>query len=73
MADDLVHVVVLIGRQPTNKPNIAGLQCEIFVEFEQLGVFWQRDRIIRVAVIARVLTGDACLRSRGCSRGSAGN
>src|SRR5437868_2476712 len=58
LPDDLVHVVIAVGRKPPDEGYAAGRVRERLVLLEQLLVLGTRDRIIWVALGRRIFIGD---------------
>src|SRR6476646_5431229 len=58
LPDDLVHVVVTVGREPTDEGHAFGLVGERLVALEQFLIFGARDRIIWITLGRRIFVGD---------------
>ena len=58
LPDDLVHIVVAVGREPADESDVVGRIGERLVALEQLLIFRPRDRIIRIALGRRIFVRD---------------
>src|SRR5918994_5239903 len=58
LPDDLIHIVVAVGREPSDEGHVAGLVCERLIFLEQLLVLRPRDRVIGIALRRRIFVGD---------------
>src|SRR3954451_15835579 len=58
LGDDLIHVVVLVGRQTADEPGSRLRLCELAVALVQLGVRGTRDRVVGITLVRRVLVDD---------------
>src|SRR3954464_7500025 len=58
LTDDLIHVVVTIGRQPSDEPDVGRRQRQTLVFLKEFLVFRARDRVVRIAFGAWVLVRD---------------
>src|SRR4029079_16432739 len=63
LSDDLVHVVISVGRQPPNEGHIVGRIGKRLLLLEQLLVLGARDRIIRISLGRGIFVGDRRHRS----------
>ena len=60
LADDLVHVVIAIGREPADEGHAIGRVCKRFVTLEQRLILRPRDRVIGIALGRWIFVGDGC-------------
>jgi hypothetical protein len=59
LRDDLIHIVITVSRQSSDKMHVGHRIGESFVFRVKIGVFFARNRIIRVAFGARIFVNDA--------------
>src|SRR5215203_89598 len=61
LRDDLIHVVVLVGREATDERDVRRRVCQQFVSLVELGVLRTRHRVVRIAIGAGPLANDCRL------------
>src|SRR4051812_11038995 len=59
LTNDLIHIVVPVGREPTNEVHVRRLLCELQITPVQSGVGWPRHGIIRIPGVSRKFVDDA--------------
>src|SRR5688572_20938317 len=58
----LIHVVIAVGCQPADEPNITRGERQCLISLVELLIFRARHWVIRIAGITREFVGDAGLR-----------